>query len=57
MRTECVQTQGSSHEESDSDYIGVPLVEIFGYDIEDIGEIVLGKIGGISMPRSSGTGR
>jgi hypothetical protein len=52
-----VQTQGSSHEESDSDYIGVPLVEIFGYDIEDIGEIVLGKIGGILMPRSSGTGR
>jgi hypothetical protein len=57
MCTECVQTRGSSLEELDSDYIGIPPADIFGYDGEDIGELVLGKIGGISTAISSETGR
>jgi hypothetical protein len=55
--TECVQIRGSSHEETGYDYIGIPLVEIFGCDGKDTWELLLEKIGGISMPRSSGTGR
>jgi hypothetical protein len=52
-----MQTRGSSHEKSDSDYIGIPLADILGCDGEDIGDLPLEKIGGISMARSSGTGR
>jgi hypothetical protein len=29
--TDCLQTRGSSHEESDADCIGIPLAAIFQY--------------------------
>jgi hypothetical protein len=54
MCTECVQTRGSSHEKSDHDCIGIPLAAFFGYDGEDIGELLLEKIGSIFMVRSLG---
>jgi hypothetical protein len=57
MCTECMQKRGSNHEESDSDYIGIPLAEIFEYDGEDTRELLLEKNGAISMATSSGTGR
>jgi hypothetical protein len=50
---ECVQTWGSSYEESNSGDIGIPLSDIFGYDGEDIGDLLLEKIGGILKARSS----
>jgi hypothetical protein len=34
--TGCVQTWGSSHEESDSDCIGFSLAVIFGYVVGDV---------------------
>jgi hypothetical protein len=38
MSTESMQTRGCSREESDSDYIGIPLAVIFGYVVgEDRG--------------------
>jgi hypothetical protein len=47
---------GSSHEKSDHDCIGIRLAAFFGYDGEDIGELLLEKIGSIFMVRSSGMG-
>jgi hypothetical protein len=55
--TGCVQTWGSNHEESDPDCIGIPIAAIFGYDGEDIVELLLEKIWSISMARSTGTWR
>jgi hypothetical protein len=51
---ECVQTWVSSHEGSDPGCVSIPLVVIFGYDVGDICEHLLEKIGSISMARSSG---
>jgi uncharacterized UBP type Zn finger protein len=52
----CAQTRGSGHEESDPNYIRIPLAVICGYDEEDIGEILLEKIESILMARSSRMG-
>jgi hypothetical protein len=49
----CVQTRGSSHEESGSDCIGIPLATNFGYDGEDIGELLMEKFHSISIARLS----
>jgi hypothetical protein len=54
MCTECVQTQGSSHENPDHDCIGIPLAAIFGYVMGKIGEDLLEKGWSISVARSSG---
>jgi hypothetical protein len=37
MHTGCVQTRGSSHEESDPDCIEILLAAIFGY-VGEVGE-------------------
>jgi uncharacterized UBP type Zn finger protein len=52
----CAQTRRSGHEESDPNYIRIPLAVICGYYDEDIGEILLEKIESILMARSSGMG-
>jgi hypothetical protein len=45
MCTGCVQTRGSSHEESDPSCIGIPLVVIFGYSLlGTYGRIYWGKL-------------
>jgi hypothetical protein len=56
MCIECVQPRGSSHEESDSDYIGIPLAAIFGYVVGNIREHLLEKMCSILIARSSGAG-
>jgi hypothetical protein len=56
MCTGCVQTQCSTHEESDPDCIEIHLATIFGYVGGDIGELLLENIWITEMARSSGTG-
>jgi hypothetical protein len=57
MCIECVQTRGSNHEGCDPGCVSIPLAAIFGYVVGNIGDHILGKIGSISMVRSSGMGR
>jgi hypothetical protein len=57
MCIECVQTRGSNHERCDPGCVSIPLAAIFGYVVGNIGDHILGKIGSISMVRSSGMGR
>jgi hypothetical protein len=50
--TECLQTQGSSHEGSDPDCIGIPLAIIFGYVVGDVELHLLEKVWSILVARS-----
>jgi hypothetical protein len=54
--TGCMQTQGHDHEGLDLGCIGIPLADIFGYVVGDIGVHLLGKIESISVARSSRIG-
>jgi hypothetical protein len=56
MCTECAQTRGSSHEESDSDCIGITLAAIFGYVVGDVVAHLLEEVWSILLARSSGNG-